>query len=89
MDYLTALARCDLRGHLDYVDRNLIEKWFQTLAMCIDRFHQTGMGDSASAARWLAAFIYYYYFQRPNQALDNRTPVEVVQNRSLESAGKT
>ena len=81
MGYLTALARCDLRGHLDYVDRNLIEKWFQTLAMRIDRFHQTWMGDRASAQRWLAAFAYYYNFQRPNQALDNRTPVEEVQNR--------
>ena len=38
--YLTAPARCDLRGHLDYVERNLIEKWLQTLAMRIDRFHQ-------------------------------------------------
>ncbi len=28
MGYLTALARCGLRGHLDYIDRNLIEKWF-------------------------------------------------------------
>ncbi|ELY63208.1 transposase [Natronococcus jeotgali DSM 18795] len=43
MGYLTALARCDLRGHLDYVDRSLIERWFQTLAMRIDRFHQTWM----------------------------------------------
>jgi putative transposase len=40
MGYLTALTRCDLRGHLDYVDRDLIKKWFQTLAMQIDRFHQ-------------------------------------------------
>ena len=80
MGYLTALARCDLRGHLDYVERNLIEKWFQTLAMRIDRFHQTWMGARASAQRWLAAFVYYYNFQRPNQALDNRTPVEEVKN---------
>ena len=29
MGYLTALARCDLGGHLDYVERNTIEKWFQ------------------------------------------------------------
>jgi transposase-like protein len=26
--YLTALFQLDLSGHLDYVDRNLIEKWF-------------------------------------------------------------
>lgn len=55
--YLTALGRCDLRGHLDYAERNLIEKWFQTLAMRIDRFHQMWMGGSASAQRWLAAFV--------------------------------
>jgi putative transposase len=28
MGYLTALARCDLGGQLDYVERNKIEKWF-------------------------------------------------------------
>jgi putative transposase len=80
MGYLTALARCDLRGHLDYVDRNLIEKWFQTLAMRIDRFHQTWMGRRASVRRWLAAFVHYYNRQRPNQALENRTPAEEVMN---------
>ena len=80
MGYPTALARCDLSGHLDYVMRNLIEKWFQTLSMRIDRFHQTWMGGRASAARWLTAFRYYYNTQRPNQALDNRTPVEEVMN---------
>jgi putative transposase len=80
ISYLTALARCDLRGHLDYVDRNLIEKWFQTLAMRIDRFHQTWMGGRASAARWLTAFVHYYNTQRPNQALANRTPAEEVMN---------
>ena len=53
MGYLTALTRCDLRGHLNYVNRNLIEKWFQTLVMRIDRFHQTGMGRRA-------AFVHYY-----------------------------
>lgn len=26
--YLTALARCDLSGDLEYADRNKIEKWF-------------------------------------------------------------
>ncbi len=44
MGNLTALEWCDLRGHLDYVERNLIEKWFQTLPMRIDRFHQTWIG---------------------------------------------
>jgi putative transposase len=49
--------------------------------MRIDRFHQTWMGGRASAARWLTAFVYYYNTQRPNQALDNRTPAEEVMNR--------
>jgi len=37
--YLTALARHDLSGQLDYLIRNHIEKWFQTETMRIDRFH--------------------------------------------------
>ena len=81
MGYLTALARVGLRGDLDYVDRNLIEKWFQTLKMRVNRFHNTWNGSAASAARWLAAFAFYYNFQRPNQALDGRTPVEEVSKR--------
>jgi putative transposase len=28
-----------LSGQLDYSERNHIEKWFQTVAMRIDRFH--------------------------------------------------
>ena len=39
MGYLTALARHNLSGHLDYNDRNYIEKGFQTVTMRIDRFH--------------------------------------------------
>ena len=81
MGYLTALARTDLDGHLDYVIRNLIEKWFQTLKMWFARFHSIWNGSAASAQRWLAAFAYYYNFQRPNQALDGCTPVEEVMNR--------
>ncbi len=37
--YLTALACHELSGQLNYSDRNHIEKWFQTVAMRIDRFH--------------------------------------------------
>ena len=37
--YLTALACPDLRGGLNYNERNFIEKWFQTVVMRIDRFH--------------------------------------------------
>ena len=75
---MTALARTDLRGDLDYVCRNKIEKWFQTLKMRVKRFHNTWTGSAASAARWLAAFVYYYNRQRPNQALNGRTPAQVV-----------
>ena len=78
--YLTALARHNLRGHLDYNDRNYIEKWFQTVTMRIDRFHSIWMGSSASARRWLNQFKYYYNRQRPNQALDRQTPAEEVLN---------
>lgn len=51
MGYLTTLAQTDLSGHLDYVTRNLIEKWFQTLTMRVDSFHNTWTGGRASAAR--------------------------------------
>jgi len=39
--YQTALARLDLSGRRGYTDRNLIEKWFQTLKMQIGRFHNS------------------------------------------------
>jgi hypothetical protein len=39
MCYLFALAGVNLRGDLDYDDRNYIEKWFQTVTIRIDRFH--------------------------------------------------
>jgi transposase-like protein len=78
--YLTALFRRGLSGHLDYSTRNHVEKWFQTLSMRIDRFHSFWRGSPASARRWLRRFAYHYNFDRPNQALDNRTPVEEVLN---------
>jgi len=31
--YLTSLSRLRLSGQLDYVERDLIEKWFHTLKM--------------------------------------------------------
>ena len=39
--YLTALSRTDLSGQLEYTDRDKIEKWFQTLKMRVERFHNT------------------------------------------------
>ena len=52
MGYLTALARTDLNGHLDYTDRNIVEKLFQTYTMRIERFHETWNGSQPSAERW-------------------------------------
>ena len=60
MGYLTALARVDLSGHLDYSDRNIVEKLFQTYTMRIGRFHETWNGSQPSAERWLTAYSYYY-----------------------------
>jgi transposase-like protein len=67
--YLTALFRLDLSGHLDYVDRNLIEKWFHPLEMRVDRFHNSWVGSRATVAQWLALFVYYYNFQRPHPSV--------------------
>ena len=45
--YFTTLARLGLRGGLNYRERNLIEKWFQTVTMRIDRFHSFWRGESS------------------------------------------
>ena len=78
--YLTALARRELSGQLNYSERNHIEKWFQTVTMGIDRFHSFWRGSHSSAKRWLRRFRHHYNHARPNQALDGRTPVEEVLN---------
>ncbi|ELZ15678.1 IS6 family transposase [Natrinema limicola] len=78
--YLTALFRHDLSGQLNYTDRNHIEKWFQTVSMRIDRFHSFWRGSPASARRWLKRFRHHYNHDRPNQALDGRTPAQEVLN---------
>ncbi|MEF8882540.1 MAG: DDE-type integrase/transposase/recombinase [Halapricum sp.] len=49
MGYLTALARTDLSGELNYTDRNIVENLFQTYTMRIERFHETWNGSQASA----------------------------------------
>jgi transposase-like protein len=78
--YLTALFRHELSGQLNYTERNHIEKWFQTVTMRIDRFHSFWRGSQASARRWLQRYRHHYNHDRPNQALDGRTPVEEVLN---------
>ncbi|SIR86326.1 integrase core domain-containing protein, partial [Natronorubrum daqingense] len=76
--YLTALSRLGLSGQLDYVDRNLIEKWFHTLKMRVDRFHNSWVGSRASVREWLEQFVHYYNTQRPHQSLNGQTPAEVL-----------
>jgi transposase-like protein len=76
--YQTALARLGLSGQLDYVERNLIEKWFHTLKIRVDRFHNSWVGSRSAVREWLILFVQYYNFHRPHQALDGRTPVEEV-----------
>ena len=41
MGYLTALAKTGLLGGLNYSDRNIVEKLFQTYTMRVGRFHET------------------------------------------------
>ena len=76
--YLTALVQCDLSGHLDYVDRTLIEKWFQTLSM---RIAVSSDVDGRASQRWLTTFVHYHNTQRLNQVLENRIPAEEVMNQ--------
>ena len=78
--YLTDLARRELSSQLNYSERNHIEKWFQTVLMRIDRFHSFSWGSQSSARRWLRRFRHHYNHDRPNQALDNQTPVEAMLN---------
>ncbi|APX97908.1 IS6 family transposase [Natronorubrum daqingense] len=78
--YRTALARLGLNGRVDYIDRNLIEKWFHTFKMRVDCFHNSWVGSRRSARKWIEQFVHYYNRQRPHQSLDGRTPVEEVLN---------
>ena len=78
--YLTALAHHELSGRLDYRTRNHIEKWFQTVTMRIDRFHSFWSGSQSSAKQWSRRFRHHYNHERPNPALDGKTPAEVIQN---------
>ncbi|GAA0276013.1 IS6 family transposase [Halobacterium noricense] len=78
--YRTALARLGLNGRVDYTDRNLIEKWFHTLKMRLDRFHNSWVGSRRSVRQWLALFAHYYNRLRPHQSLGDRTPADEVLN---------
>ncbi|WP_237561240.1 hypothetical protein [Halococcus sediminicola] len=69
MAYLTALAKTNLTGHLDYSERSIIKKLFQTYTMRIGRFHETWNGGQFSAEHWPPT--HYYNHLRGHQALDN------------------
>ena len=81
MGYLTALARTELNGHLDYSERNLVEKLFQTYTMRIERFHETWNGSQTSAERWLTAYTPYYNHHRSHQALENQPPITALEQK--------
>ncbi|EMA48544.1 transposase [Halococcus thailandensis JCM 13552] len=76
MGYLTALTKTDLSSHLDYSDRNIVEKLFQTFTMRIGRVHEIWNGSQPSAECWLTAYTYYYNHHRSYQTLDNQPTVE-------------
>jgi putative transposase len=78
--YRTDLARLGLNGQVNYTDRNLIEKWFHTLKIRVDRFHNSWVGSRASAREWIEQFVHYYNHQRPHQSLNGRTPADEVLN---------
>jgi len=76
MGYLTALAKADPTGHLNYSERNIVGKLFQTYTMRIGRFHETWNGGQLTVERWLTAYTHYFNHLRGHQALDDRLPVE-------------
>ena len=82
MGYLTALAKTDLLGDLNYSDRNIVEKLFQTYTMRVGRFHETWNGSQPSAERWLTAYTASYNRLRSHQALENQTPIEALELES-------
>jgi putative transposase len=76
--YTTALSRLGLSGHLDYADRNHIEKWFQTFKQRTDRFYTSWTGSQRTVREWCQQFKRYYNHHRPHQALDDQTPLEAL-----------
>jgi putative transposase len=78
MGYLTALARTDLSGDLNYTDQNIVEKLYQTYTMRIERFHKTWNSNQTSVERWLTAYSAYYNHHCSHQALDIPPPFEAL-----------
>jgi putative transposase len=84
--YRTAPSRLGLSGQVDYTDRNLIETWFHTLTMRVDRFHNSWVGSRRSVRQFLVVFAHYYNYLRPHQSFDGRTPVEEMLNWTVPSS---
>ena len=78
MGYLTALAETDLTGDLNYSERNLVEKLFQTYTMRVGRFHETWNGSQPALGAWLTAYTAYYNQHWSHQALENQTPIDAL-----------
>ena len=79
MGYLTALAKTDLTGDLNYSDRNIVEKLFQTYTMRVGRFHETWDGSQPALGACLTAYTAYYNHDRSHQALENQTPIKALE----------
>jgi transposase-like protein len=71
--YLATLARLDLRGELNYSERNLVGKWFHTVTMRIGRFHSFWRRESSQHSA-LAATVQASLQPRPTEkrSMDER-----------------
>lgn len=79
MSYLTALAKTDLMGDLNYSDRNIVEKLFQTYTLRVGRVHEPWNGSQPTLGAWLTAYSAYDNHDRSYQALENQTPIKVLE----------
>ncbi|ELY50144.1 integrase [Natronolimnohabitans innermongolicus JCM 12255] len=58
--HLASFAQFGLSGQLDCADRDLIEYWFHTLKMCVDRFHNSWMDRRASVRTDFELYLQFY-----------------------------
>lgn len=63
--YRAALSRLEVSGQVDHIERNLIEKWFYTVKMRVDCFHNSRVGSRLDVCHCIALFARYYNFHRP------------------------
>jgi putative transposase len=88
--YRTALFRLGLNGRVDYLDRTIIETWFHTLKMRVDRFHSSWVGGRSSVRRWIVQFVRYDTVQRPTgHSAVERLRREVTRRRRINVVIKT